>query len=62
METREYQQAREVTQLYAQLSDTTAKIEWLEGRIVCMEAEVNALLVLSQQYLSMLQRTPSLWV
>ena len=62
METREYQQAREVTQLYALLSDTTANIELHQARIICLEAEVNALLVLSQEYLRMLQRTRSLWV
>ena len=62
METREYQQAREVTQLYALLSDTTAKIELHQARITCLEAEVNALLVLSQEYLRMIQRTRSLWV
>ena len=62
MDTREYQQAREVTGLYADLSESTKQIELLEARIVCMEAEVNALLVLSQEYLRMLQRTRSLWV
>ena len=62
MDTREYQQAREVTQLYALLSDTTANIELHQARITCLEAEVNALLVLSQEYLRMLQLTRSLWV
>ena len=59
---REYRQAREVTKLYDQLSEATQKIELHQARIICLEAEVDALLVLSQQYLSMLQRARSLWV
>ena len=61
METREYYQAREVTRLYAQLSDTTAKIEGLQAQIQCLEAEVDALLILSQNYLSQLQRARGFW-
>ena len=57
----EYRQAREVSGLYAELGDATQKIELLESRILALEAEVNALLVLSGEYLSMLQRTRSPW-
>ena len=59
---REYQQAREVSRLYADLSEAQKQIELHQARIVCMEAEVDALLVLSQEYLRMIQRTRSLWV
>ena len=58
----EYRQAREVTQLYGELGDATQKIELLESRILALEAEVNALLVLSGEYLRMLRRARSLWV
>ena len=59
----EYQQAREVTRLYAELSDAQAKIEWLQARITCLEAEVDGLLALSQEYLRRLQRArASVWV
>ena len=57
-----YRQAREVSGLYAELGDATQKIELLEARIRALEAEVNALLALSQEYLSMIQRARSLWV
>jgi hypothetical protein len=52
----EYRQAREVTLLYAELSDAHRKIEKLQARILCLEAELSALLALSQDYLQMLQR------
>ena len=59
----DYQQAREVTRLYALLGDAQAKIEWLQARIACLEAEVDGLLALSQEYLRRLQRArASVWV
>ena len=60
---REYLQACEVTRLYALLSDAEAKIEWLQARVAALEAEVNGLLVLSQDYLRQLQHArASFWV
>ena len=60
---REYQQACEVTRLYAELSDAQAKIEWLQTRIAALEAEVDGLLTLSQDYLRQLQwARASVWV
>ena len=59
----EYQQAREVTRLYAELSDAQSKIEWLQARIAALEAEVTALLALSRSYLEQLQwARASFWV
>ena len=57
-----YRQAREVTLLYEELSVATRKIELLEAQIQAPEAEVNALLALSQEYLRMLQRARTVWV
>ena len=60
---REYRQACEVTQLYAELSDAQAKIEALQTRISALEAEVDALIALSQDYLEQLQRArASFWI
>ena len=60
---RDYQQACEVTQLYALLGDATEKIELLQTRIACLEAEVDALIALSRDYLRQLQRArASFWV
>jgi cell division protein FtsB len=60
---REYQQACEVTRLYAELSDAQAKIEWLQARVTALEAEIDGLLALSQDYLRQLQRArASVWV
>jgi phage host-nuclease inhibitor protein Gam len=59
----EYQQAREVARLYAELSDAQAKIELLQARIACLEAEVDGLLALSQEYLRRLRwARASVWV
>ena len=56
-------QAREVTQLYALLSDAEAKIELLQARIAALNAEVDGLLALSQDYLRQLRRArASFWV
>ena len=58
-----YQQAREVTQLYAEISDAEAKIELLQARVAALEAEVDGLLALSRSYLEQLQRArASVWV
>jgi hypothetical protein len=58
-----YQQAREVTQLYAELSDAEAKIELLQARVTALEAEVDGLLALSQDYLRQLQHARAhMWV
>ena len=60
---REYFQACEVTRLYALLSDATEKIELLQARIAALEAEVDGLLALSQEYLRRLQwARASFWV
>ncbi len=61
---REYQQACEVTQLYAELSDAQHKIEFLQSRISALEAEVSALLLLSQDYLRQLQHAQAhmMWI
>jgi cell division protein FtsB len=60
---REFFHAREVTQLYASLSDAQAKIEALQAHIAALEAEVTALLLLSQDYLRQLQwARSSVWV
>ena len=59
----EYQQAREVTRLYAELSDAQAQIEILRALVAALDAEVTALLLLSQEYLRQLQRArASVWV
>lgn len=59
----DYQQAREVTRLYALLGDAQAEIEWLQARIAILEAEVDGLLALSRSYLEQLQRArASVWV
>ena len=60
---REYLQACEVTRLYALLSDAQGKIELLQARIACLEAEVDALIALSRDYLEQLQRArASFWI
>ena len=60
---REYRQACEVSQLYAQLSDAQAEIEALQARVAALEAEVDGLIALSRAYLEQLQRTrASVWV
>ena len=60
---RDYFQACEVTRLYALLGDAQEKIELLQARIACLEAEVDGLLALSQDYLGQLQRArASVWV
>ena len=60
---REYRQAREVTQLYAELSDAQAKIEALQARVAALEAEIDGLLALSQDYLRQLQHARAhMWV
>ena len=60
---REYQQACEVSRLYAELSDAQAKIEQLQARVTALEAEIDGLLALSQDYLRQLQRArASVWV
>jgi uncharacterized protein YlxW (UPF0749 family) len=60
---REYFHAREVTRLYAELSDAQAKIEALQARIAALDAEVAGLLALSRSYLEQLQRArASVWV
>ncbi len=60
---REYQQACEVSRLYAELSDAQAKIEWLQARVTALEAEIDGLLALSQDYLRQLQRARAhMWV
>ena len=60
---RDYHQAREVSQLYAQLSDAEAQTEILRARIAALDAEVTALLLLSQDYLRQLQRArASVWL
>jgi phage host-nuclease inhibitor protein Gam len=60
---RDFFHAREVTRLYAELSDAQAKIEALQARIACLEAEVDGLLALSQDYLRRLQwARASVWV
>ena len=46
-----YFQAREVTRLYADLGEAQHKIELLQARIAALEAEVDGLLALSQDYL-----------
>ena len=60
-----YQLAREVTRLYAQLSDAQAKIEELQGRTAVLDAEVDGLLAMSQEYLRQLRwarARASVWV
>ena len=60
---RDYQQACEVSRLYAQLSDAQVKIEALQARIAALEAEVDGLIALSRAYLEQLQRArASVWV
>ena len=60
---REYRQACEVSQLYAQLSDAQAEIEALQARVAALEAEVDGLIALSRAYLEQLQRArASVWV
>ena len=60
---REYRQACEVTRLYALLSDAEEKIELLQARIAALEAEVDGLLALSQEYLRRLQwARASVWL
>ena len=60
---REYQQACEVSRLYAELSDAQVKIEWLQARVAALEAEIDGLLALSQDYLRQLQRARAhMWV
>ena len=60
---REYQQACEVTRLYALLGDADAKIEIHQARIAALNAEVDGLLALSRSYLEQLQRArASVWV
>ena len=59
----DYRQAREVTRLYAELSDAQAKIESLQTRIAALEAEIDGLLTLSQDYLRELQHARAhMWV
>ena len=60
---REYRQACEVTQLYAELSDAQAKIELIQARVVALEAEIDGLLTLSKDYLRQLQHARAhMWV
>ena len=60
---RDYHQAREVTRLYALLSDAQAQIEILRARVAALNAEVDGLLALSQDYLEQLQRArASVWI
>ena len=60
---RDYHQAREVTRLYALLGDAQEKTEALQTRIAALEAEVSALLQLSQDYLRQLQHArASFWI
>ena len=60
---KDYQQAREVTRLYDDLGEAQAKIEWLQARVTALEAEVSALLLLSQDYLRQLQHARAhMWV
>ncbi len=60
---RDYRQAREVTQLYADLGEAQQHIELPQARIATLDAEVTSLLALSQECLHQLQHArASLWV